>query len=175
MKGLRLPNHPQGTFAAESRLTVAVDKPVRKKGPDWAKLPAALAEPARPAEPVPDRARAYPSAGAILGSPMHRSIVDAAVRVAAGLGLVALGSQLAACAEPTCASSRFDELTVHGEQAYDSVVSYHDVHGAVTQLGYATGLTAHPPFHPSTMPGAMIMPLPILTGGGSEPDPEPKP
>lgn len=138
---------------------------VRKKR--GASAPEPARDNPRAISPEPERAsspeaKSYPSAWQALSSEACRALVDAAVRVAAGAGIVALGSQLAGCAEPTCTSSRFEELRVHGESAYDSVVHYGDFQMATAELGYATGVVDHPPFHTGMMAGAMIMPAPTL-------------
>jgi len=149
-------------------------EPKRKKS--GAPAPESARASNRQIAPGSSGSRAYPSAREALRSEACRALVDRAVRAAAGVGIVALGAQLVGCAEPTCASSRAEELRIHGESAYTSVTEYGDFRSAGEQLGYAMGVVDHPPFHPGMMAGAMIMPAPTLSGGygglpGDELDP----
>jgi hypothetical protein len=133
----------------------------KKKG---AEAPPSSIEHPRPIAPGERGVAGYPTARHALKSQSFRALVDEAVKIAAGAGILALGTQLSGCAEPTCAGSSFEELEYHAGVAYDSVVEYRDVEWAVDELGVATGVVDHPPFHPGAMAGAMIMPGPTLPG-----------
>jgi hypothetical protein len=133
-----------------------------------ARAPTRAIEHPRSIAPDEKRVAGYPSARRALGSERFRAIVDEAVKIAAGAGILALGTQLAGCAEPTCAGSSFEELEYHGGAAYEALVEYGDVQWATDELGVATGVVDHPPFHPGVMAGAMIMPAPTLLGAPPE-------
>jgi hypothetical protein len=90
------------------------------------------------------------------------------VRVAAGTGLLLATG----CADPVCAPTRYEELTWHGEGAWEAL-SYSGFDGVETargELALAVGLKTHPPYRPHALAGAMIAPMPLLEETGEAED-----
>ncbi len=136
----------------------------KRKKSGAAPLPKAIERP-RAITPGRGPAASYPSAREALASESCRALVDKAVRLAAGAGILALGSQLAACAEPTCEATPYGELEYHAGLAYDAALRDQEYRFAAEELGIATGVVTHPAFHPGAIAGAMPMPSTSLGGG----------
>jgi len=121
----------------------------------------------RATEPTDGAANgAYPTGYQALATPDLRALIRAAVRAVTCAGVVAAGAAGVGCADPVCASSPLEELTVHGgngvSYAFDLELS-----AALDELAVGAGINAHP----MMLPGAMPVAYPGVIGPPTNPDP----
>lgn len=117
--------------------------------------------------PAPERARDHARRDVVGGA--TRSLSYPTAREWIAVAAIAAGFVSSGCADPVCSSSRIDELTSHGRIAAEQLTDL-ELRAGLESLGVATGITPHPASIP--LPGAMIMPLPLLPEETPEETPE---
>ena len=111
---------------------------------------------------------AYPSMVDAERSPELASLVRAAIRAAACIGLLGAAGAASGCEPPTCAPTRWGEVKAHAPDALGDVTRLH-LGVAIDEVAVAFGISPHPA--PAMMAGEMMMvaPSPAPPSGGDEP------
>lgn len=95
---------------------------------------------------------APPKKKKLVSSTHSKAVVGCTARIAMAAGVVASSVALVGCHEPECAGSRLDEIFVHGKDAIRAAGSL-ELEESIDQLGYATGIAAHPYYYLAPITG----------------------
>lgn len=127
-----------------------------------------------PAPTAPDApAPAYPSMADAARVPELASLVRAAVRAAACIGLLGAAGAASGCEPPECAPTRWGEVKAHAPSVLSDATSLR-LRFALDEVGVAFGISPHPA--PAMMAGEAMMvgpatPVPPSTPPVADPDP----